>query len=49
MVRGVIRELWPDRISDRRKDADFVIQDPIELLPFPNDLKFTARKAALVV
>jgi putative hydrolase of the HAD superfamily len=33
MVAGVIRELWPDRIAARSKDADFVVEDPSGLLP----------------
>ncbi len=33
MVAGVIRELWADRIEIRAKDADFLIEEVVELLP----------------
>jgi putative hydrolase of the HAD superfamily len=33
MVAGVIRDHWPDRIESRARDADFLIEDPVELLP----------------
>jgi putative hydrolase of the HAD superfamily len=36
MVAGVIRELWPDKIPQRAKDADFVIEEPAELWPEGN-------------
>jgi putative hydrolase of the HAD superfamily len=32
MITGIIRELWPERIPLRRKDADFVIERLGELL-----------------
>jgi putative hydrolase of the HAD superfamily len=32
MVAGVIRELWADKIASRARDADFLIEDPIELI-----------------
>jgi putative hydrolase of the HAD superfamily len=31
MVAGIIRELWPDTIEPRAKDADFIIEEPAEL------------------
>ena len=31
MITGIIRELWPDRIADRRRHADFVIEQLTEL------------------
>ncbi len=33
MVAGVIRELWPERVESRSRDADFLVEDPVELLP----------------
>ena len=35
MVTGVIEQLWPDKIAERRPDADFVIKRLTELLPEP--------------
>jgi putative hydrolase of the HAD superfamily len=32
MIAGVIRELWPDRIAERRKHADFLIEQLRELI-----------------
>ncbi len=32
MIAGVIRELWPDRIAERRKHADFLIERLRELI-----------------
>jgi putative hydrolase of the HAD superfamily len=33
MVTGIIRELWPESIGERKKHADFVIENLSELLP----------------
>lgn len=33
LVTGVIRELWPDLIAPRMKDAHFMVEEPMELLP----------------
>jgi putative hydrolase of the HAD superfamily len=32
MIAGIIRELWPDRIADRQRHADFVIEKLGELV-----------------
>ncbi|GAH50067.1 unnamed protein product, partial [marine sediment metagenome] len=32
MVTGVVEELWPDRIAERSRHADFVIKHLAELL-----------------
>src|SRR5690606_10341515 len=32
MVAGIIREIWPDRIPERKRHADFVIEELFELL-----------------
>jgi hypothetical protein len=33
MVAGAMRELWPGQVETRAKDADYIIEDPIEMLP----------------
>jgi putative hydrolase of the HAD superfamily len=33
MIAGVIRELWPDKIPDRAREAHFAIEELSELLP----------------
>jgi len=33
MVAGIVRERWPEQIESLAEDADFVIEEPIELLP----------------
>ena len=32
MVTGIVKHLWPERLSGIQKDADFVIEDISELL-----------------
>jgi len=31
MITGIIKEIWPDKIEARKKDADFVIENISEL------------------
>jgi len=33
MVCGAIRELWPGKIEERSRDADYVVEFPTEMLP----------------
>jgi len=33
MVAGIVRERWPDKVEPLAQDADFMIEDPIEMLP----------------
>ena len=33
MVAGAVRELWAGQLKTRAKDADYIIEDPIEMLP----------------
>ena len=33
MVAGIVRERWPEQVASLAQDADFIIEDPIELLP----------------
>lgn len=33
MVTGIIQELWPDKIEERARDAEFVVEFPIDILP----------------
>ncbi len=32
MVKGIIEKIWPDKIEDRKKYADYIISDVIELM-----------------
>ncbi|MBM3702418.1 MAG: HAD family hydrolase [Actinobacteria bacterium] len=32
MVKGIIEKIWPDKIEDRKKYADYIINDVIELM-----------------
>lgn len=33
MITGIIRNIWPERISERRAHADFLIEELSEILP----------------
>ncbi|HVU37129.1 MAG TPA: HAD-IA family hydrolase [Opitutales bacterium] len=33
MIAGVIREIWPEKIAGRAREADFMIEELTELLP----------------
>jgi FMN phosphatase YigB (HAD superfamily) len=33
MVAGVIREIWPEKILGRAKEAHYMIEELVELLP----------------
>ena len=37
MITGVIKELWPERIEERKTDADFVIEQLTELVADEDD------------
>jgi hypothetical protein len=32
MITGIIKEIWPDKIEERKRHADFVIEKLSELL-----------------
>ena len=33
MVTAIIQDLWPDKIEERARDADFVVEFPADILP----------------
>lgn len=35
MITGIIREMWPDRVAERQRHADFVIERLYELVAVP--------------
>lgn len=35
MIAGIIREIWPQRIAERQRHADFVIERLVELVAVP--------------
>ena len=39
MMTGIIKELWPDRIEERKAHADFVIEHLSELISADNDMQ----------
>ena len=37
MITGIVSELWPEKIPERRRHADYVIEKLAELVPDPGD------------